>query len=198
MATAGGHEAGSRPTRMLAGFSQVERRDAPETALRYISAQPVTDAIRRDQMSVASMTQLAKKDPTTPENALGLITAYIPSEAIAVYLGALGILIPATTATEDQVARVRLICFAIGLLVALVIAFANLDSTGLEVREAYRRRIVVAVLAAVGFAIYAAATPSFFIANTFNTISFTQYASVAALAAAPLMPVVAKALGVRE
>ena len=149
-------------------------------------------------MSVSSMTRLAEHDPAPTENALGLITAYIPSEAIAVYLAALGILIPGAIATEDQVTRVRLICFVAGLAVALVIAFANLDSTGMTTREAYRRRFVVAVLGGVAFAIYAAATPTFFFGGTFNTIPFTEYAAVAAIVAAPVMPVVAKALSVRK
>ena len=148
-------------------------------------------------MSVSSMTQLAKKGASQPENALGLVTAYIPSEAVAVYLAALGILVPTSLATADQVARVRLVCFAAGLAVAIVIAFANFDPAGLNPREALRRRAVVAVLASIAFAIYAAATPSFFIGGAYNTIQFTQYASVAAIVAAPLLPVVAKALGVR-
>ena len=148
-------------------------------------------------MSVASMTQLAQSGASTPENALALIAAYIPSEAIAVYLAALGILIPTSAATADQVARVRLICFAAGLLIAVVISFVNLDSTNLPTREAYRRRIVVAVIAAIGFVIYSSATPDFFFNNTYLTIAFTQWAAVAAIVAAPLLPWLAKALGVR-
>lgn len=148
-------------------------------------------------MSVASMTELAKTSAKDPPNALSLIVAYIPSEAIAVYIAALGILIPGSTATEEQVGRVRLVCFFAGLAVAIVIAFANFDATDLERREAYRRRAVVAVLAGVAFLIYAAATPSFFYANTLLTIAFTQWAAAAAIVSAAIMPVVAKALGVR-
>lgn len=149
-------------------------------------------------MSVASMTELAQDSARAPSNALSLIVAYIPSEAIAVYIAALGILIPGTTATSDQVSRVRLVCFVAGLAVAIVIAFANFDSTGIERNEAYRRRIVVAVLAGVAFLIYAAATPSFFYGDTFLTIAFTQWAAAAAIVSAAIMPIVAKALGVRR
>jgi hypothetical protein len=149
-------------------------------------------------MSVASMTELANDSARAPSNALSLIVAYIPSEAIAVYIAALGILIPGAQATPEQVGRVRLVCFFAGLAVAVVITFANFDAANLEVREAYRRRTVVAILAAVAFLIYAAATPSFFYGDTLLTIPFTQWAAAAAIVSAVVMPVVAKALGVRD
>jgi hypothetical protein len=150
-------------------------------------------------MSVASMAKLAQENATAPPNPLGLLTAYIPSEAIAVYIGALGILIPTADATPDQVGRVRLVCFFAGLLVAIIIAFANFDRSGItDTREVWRRRIVVAVLAVVAFAVYAAATPSFFYDDAFLTIPFTQWAAAGALVTAVVLPIVAKALGVRQ
>lgn len=149
-------------------------------------------------VSVASMAKLAQNDAAEPANALNLITAYIPSEAIAVYIGALGILIPTAEATADQVTRVRFACFAAGILIAILISFLNFDATGVEAREAFRRRIVVSVLAAFTFLVYAAATPSFFYSNAFLTIAFTQWAAVLALVVAVVLPYVAKALGVRK
>lgn len=149
-------------------------------------------------MSVATMTDLAQSNPTPTKNALSLIAAYIPSEAIAVYLAALGILAPTNQATPDQVARIRLICFGAGLLVAIVIAFADFNSANLSTREAYRRRFFVAVLAGASFAVYSAATPDFFVQNTYLTIGFTQWAAGFAIFFAVLIPVVAKALRVRQ
>jgi hypothetical protein len=175
------------------------RRKIKRRASARLERPPVSAAgAEGEPVSVSTMTQLAENGAGTPQNALGLIAAYIPSEAIAIYLAALGILAPSATASPDQIVRVRLICFAAGLLVAVVIAFANLSAQGLTTGEANRRRLVVAALSGVAFAIYAAATPDFFFNNTYLTIGFTQWAAVGALVAAPLMPWLAKALNVRN
>jgi len=151
-------------------------------------------------MSVATMAKLAEPGATAPANTLGLITAYIPSEAIAVYIGALGILIPAAEATPEQIGRVRLVCFVAGVLVAAVIAIANVDPKKIpDARELWRRRAVIAVLAGVAFAIYAAATPSFFVQDKWLTIPISQWAAFAALVGTvAVFPPLAKSLGVRE
>lgn len=150
-------------------------------------------------MSVASMAKLAEDQAEPPPNTLNLITAYIPSEAIAVYIGALGILAPTAEATADQVGRVRLICFGAGLLVATLIAVLNVDPSKVPgTAELWRRRLVVTLLAGVAFAIYSAATPSFFFEDNFLTIAFTQWAAAAALVSAVVLPPLAKLLGVRE
>lgn len=149
-------------------------------------------------MSVASIAQLAGNDAPAPANRADLIARYIPSEAIAVYIGALGILVPGGEATPGQVSLVRLICFGLGIVVALIIASANLNTTGItEPGEARRRRIVVAALAALAFALYAAAMPGFFYTSTILTIAFTEWATCAAIAAAIILPYAAPALGVR-
>ncbi|HEV8488487.1 MAG TPA: hypothetical protein VGQ58_01725 [Candidatus Limnocylindrales bacterium] len=151
-------------------------------------------------MSVASMAKLAEPGATPPANALNLITAYIPSEALAVYIGALGILVPTAEATPDQIGRVRLVCFLAGLAVAAVIAVANVDAKKIpDPRELWRRRLVIAALAGVAFAIYAAATPSFFVQDTWLTIPISQWAAFAALiGTVAVFPPLAKSLNVRD
>ena len=151
-------------------------------------------------MSVATMAKLAEPGATAPPNTLGLITAYIPSEALAVYIGALGILVPNAEATPEQIGRVRLICFLAGLAVAAVIAVANVDGKKIpDVRELWRRRLVVAALAGVAFAIYAAATPSFFVEDAWLTIPVSQWAAFAALiGTVAVFPPLSKALNVRN
>ena len=151
-------------------------------------------------MSVASMAKLAEPGATPPVNTLSLITAYIPSEAIAVYIGALGMLVPSAEATNEQVGRVRAICFLAALAVATVIAIANVDPKTIpEARERWRRRIVVAALAGVSFAIYAAALPSFFIQDKWLTIPISQWAAFAALiGTVAVFPPLAKSLNVRD
>lgn len=150
-------------------------------------------------MSVATMAKLAEGDATPPANTMNLISAYIPSEAIAVYIGALGILVPTAEATASEVGRIRLVCFALGVLVAVVIAIGNVNPAKVTgAAELWRRRLVVAALAGVAFSVYAAATPSFFFQDTYLTIAFTQWAAIAALVCAIVLPPLAKFLGVRE
>ena len=145
------------------------------------------------------MAKLAQDDAQPPPNPLNLLAAYIPAEALAVYLGALGILIPTAQATPDQVGLVRFVCFAAGVVVAVLIAFFNFTpGKDMTASTIWYRRIVVAILAVVAFTSYAAATPSFFFTNTYLTISFTQWAAAAALLIAVLLPVVAQRLGVRK
>jgi hypothetical protein len=81
--------------------------------------------------------------------------------------------------------------------VAVAIAFVNFKAPeGVNATEAWRRRIVVAVLAAGAFTIYAAATPTFFYENKLLTIAFTQWAAVAAVVAAVILPPIAGVFGV--
>ena len=150
-------------------------------------------------MSVTSMASMATKEPAEQTtSALELLAAYIPSEAIALYLAALGILTPAASASEDAVTKVRLICFLLGAAAAVLIAFVGVNEapSGAK-RGKWYRRIVVAILANVAFAAYAAATPSFFYSNTFLTIPFTQWAAVATIVIALVLPSIAGVVGVR-
>jgi peptidoglycan/LPS O-acetylase OafA/YrhL len=153
-------------------------------------------------MSVSTMARLAEGDSATPDStlqsAIRLVAAYIPAEAIAVYIAVLGILSPATEATTDQVTAIRVISFLIGILVAVALAFVTFKGKQLTRAEQRRREIVVAILAAVSFAIYAAAMPSFFIKTPILTIPWGQWAAVIAVVTAVAMPSIAKALGVRR
>ena len=162
-------------------------------------------------MSVATMARLAEEPAdkvpaaaaadtdSTFRSSLTLLAAYIPSEALAAYLAALGFLVPATDATVEQIFNVRVICFAIGFALALVLAVVTFNGRGLHIREQVKRRVLLALLAGVAFAIYSAATPSFFWSDLrFLTIAFTQWAAVAAIVTAMGLPYFAKALGVRK
>ncbi|MGK2849571.1 MAG: hypothetical protein ACSLFN_01455, partial [Candidatus Limnocylindrales bacterium] len=65
-------------------------------------------------------------------------------------------------------------------------------------REQRRRQVIVAALAAVAFAVYAAAMPSFFVTVTILGLGISQWAAVVAILVALFMPMVAKALKVRR
>jgi hypothetical protein len=145
------------------------------------------------------MATMATKDPNEQAtSALQLLAAYIPSEAIALYLAALGILTPAATASEEAITRVRLICFLLGAAAAVLIAFVGVTEAPSGARRGkWYRRIVVAILANVAFVAYAAATPTFFYSNTFLTIPFTQWAAVATIVIALVLPSIAGVVGVR-
>lgn len=153
-------------------------------------------------MSVSTMARLAEGDSAEPDStlqsALRLVAAYIPSEAIAMYIAVLGLLNPPATATSQDVTIIRIICFVIGILVAVSLPFATFKGGNLTRREQRRRQIVVAVLAAVAFAVYAATMPSFFFGEPILTIGFSQWAAVVTIIVALFMPIIAKALNVRR
>jgi phosphoglycerol transferase MdoB-like AlkP superfamily enzyme len=153
-------------------------------------------------MSVSTMARLAEGDSATPDStlqsAIRLVAGYIPAEAIAVYIAVLGILSPASDATEDQVTAIRLISFVIGLVVAVALAFVTFKGKQLTRAEQRRRELVVATIAGVSFAIYAAAMPSFFVKGTILTIPLGQWAAVLAIVTALALPSIAKGLGVRK
>lgn len=153
-------------------------------------------------MSVSTMARLAEGDTAEPDStlqsAVRLIAGYIPAEAIATYIAVLGLLTPGAGASADQVQLIRLVCFVIGLAVSVGLAFITFKGGNLTKREQQRRQWVVAGLAAVGFAIYAAAMPSFFFQTEILTIPWGQWAAVLAIIAALVMPTVAKAVRVRK
>lgn len=153
-------------------------------------------------MSVSTMARLAEGDSATPDStlqsAIRLVAGYIPAEAIATYIAVLGILSPGSDATTEDVTAIRVISFLIGGVVAFGLAFITFKGTSLTKREQRRREVVVAVLATVSFAIYAAAMPSFFIKTTILTIPWGQWAAVIAIVTAVSMPAIAKALNVRK
>lgn len=154
-------------------------------------------------MSVTSMARLASGNEetsttTTFKNALSLVAAYIPSEALAIYLATMGLLIPATSANAEQIFRIRIVCFLVGFGVALFLAYVGFERGDLSQVESRRRRIVVMAFAGLAFIIYSAATPLFFLSDlNFLTISWTQWAAVVAIVAASVLPYFAKALNIR-
>lgn len=153
-------------------------------------------------MSVSTMARLAEGDSAEPDStlqsALRLVAAYIPSEAIAVYIAVLGLLNPTSAATSQEVVTIRFIVFLVGLLVAVSLAFVTFKGGNLTKREQRRRQAVVAGLGAVAFAVYAAAMPSFFFSGTILTVGFSKWAAVAAILMALFLPIVARALHVRR
>ena len=153
-------------------------------------------------MSVVTMARLAEGDSVQPDStlqsSLRLIAAYLPSEAIAAYIVLLGLLNPTQAATSDEVTIVRLLCFAIGVFVSFGLAFVTFQGGGLTRREQQRRQIVVGLLAAVSFATFAAAMPSFFYQGTVLSLGFSQWAAVVAVIVAVVMPTIARVLRVRK
>lgn len=153
-------------------------------------------------MSVSTMARLAEGDSAEPDStlqsAIRLIAGYIPAEAIATYIAVLGLLSPGNDASPDQVRVIRIVCFVIGLLVSVGLAFVTFKGRQLTKREQQRRQWIVAAMAAIGFAIYAAAMPSFFLQGSILTIPFSQWAAVLAIIAALILPSIARAVGVRK
>lgn len=153
-------------------------------------------------MSVSTMARLAEGDSATPDStlqsAIRLVAGYIPAEAIIVYIAILGVLSPSSEATTDEVTVIRVIAYLIGIAVAIGLAFIAFKGNSLTKREQRKREIIVAALAAVAFAIYAAAMPSFFVKDAILTIPFGQWAAILAIVTALAMPSIAKALGVRK
>jgi hypothetical protein len=153
-------------------------------------------------MSVVTMARLAEGDTVQPDStlqsSLRLIAAYVPSEAIAVYIILLGLLNPPAESTADDVTVVRLVVFVIGVLTAFALSFITFQGKGLTRREQQRRQIVVGVLATISFATFAAAMPSFFFRATIVSIGFSQWAATTVVIVAVLMPTVARLLRVRK
>lgn len=153
-------------------------------------------------MSVSTMARLAEGDSAEPDStlqsALRLVAAYIPAEAIAIYIAVLGLLNPATGATTSDVTIIRFICFVIGIIVAISLPFVTFKGGNLTKREQRRRQVIVAALAAVAFAVYAAAMPSFFVTVTILGLGISQWAAVVAILVALFMPTVARTLHVRR
>lgn len=153
-------------------------------------------------MSVSTMARLAEGDSAEPDStlqsALRVVAAYIPAEAIAIYIAVLGLLNPTTGATTEDVTIIRFISFVIGVVVSISLPFVTFKGGNLTKREQRRRQVIVAALAAVAFAVYAATMPSFFVTVTILGIGISQWAAVVAILVALFMPMVAKALKVRR
>ena len=104
-------------------------------------------------MSVSTMARLAEGDSAEPDStlqsALRLVAAYIPSEAIALYVVVLGLLNPSLEATSEDVTIVQFVCFVVGIVVAISLPFVTFKGGTLTRHEQRRRQVIVAGLAAV-------------------------------------------------
>jgi hypothetical protein len=149
-----------------------------------------------------AMARLAEGDTAEPDStlqsALRLLAAYVPSEAIAIYIAVLGLLNPTTEASSQAVTIIRATCFAIGLIVPISLPFVTFKGGNLTRHEQRRRQVIVAALAAVSFAVYAATMPSFFFSATILTIGFSHWMAVVAILMALFLPMVARKLHVRR
>jgi hypothetical protein len=155
---------GPRPAGGPIGQPPVEPGPAPE-----IGGAPISSG-----SNVSSRAQAA----------LEAIAGYIPSEALALYIGALGAFQPATDASKWIV---------LGAGVALVILFAGWNAADRATRPAPRKIAVVVVLAVVSFVTYAAALPgSPFISVWAQAPVAAGYVAVALSVLLPRFAVLAK------
>jgi len=135
---------------------------------------------------VAGTELTSDSDARSPWQAsLDAIAAYIPSEALAVYIAAIGAFQPAST-------DARWLWFGIGIV--LVLAFGALSALDRQTRPGMQMFAIVMVLAVVSFATYAGALPG----SPF--LAFHPQATVAsgivALALSFALPRVARIVGV--
>lgn len=148
-------------------------------------------------MSVYSMAKQAQDGAEPPKDWVSAVTTYIPSEALAIYVALLGILVPSDT---KQMQNVWLLCVAVGIVTTLVVAWTSFDASTSPVSqpEAARRRIFVAVLGSGAFIGYALATQSFLGGNPPLTIAWTAWGTAIAALITLLGPVIAKAFRIRD
>lgn len=128
----------------------------------------------------------AATDPrSTVQAALETIAAYIPSEALAVYIAAIGVLQPASSVE-------RWFWLGIGLLAVLV--FAVLGALDREVRLPTDKLVIVIVLGVISFLAYAGALPD----SPFLQfdVRATAVAGIVALALSLGLPRLARIVGV--
>jgi hypothetical protein len=134
------------------------------------------------------MTALATtgSDPTTAiQSALEAIAGYIPSEALAIYITAVGILQP-----DSDTKRWFWLLVGMGV----VVAFLALGALDRKVRAPINKTIIVGIFGLVSFAAYAGALPG----SPFLQIDAqaTAYAGIFALALSLVLPRLARILGV--
>jgi hypothetical protein len=157
-------------------------------------------------MSVMAMAQMATparrtkpKEESDPERALRLIAAYIPSEALAVYLALLGILVPVAGTPGGQVFAVRLITFVVGLALVVSLVYLSYKPAPQETAAtSNKKRFLLSVLAVIAFAAYSIATPGGILTDlAFLGIASTIWGGAAAIVLALVLPYAADKLGLR-
>jgi hypothetical protein len=125
------------------------------------------------------------------------IATYIPSEAVALYLFALGVLIPVSGTPEGQVSAVKFIAFGVGLIAAIALVPAGFNAGTMATSEARRRVIVLMALSAVAFCLYSVATPAGPWDGSMLGVPTTAWGGVIGGAFTLLAPIIAGWLGVR-
>lgn len=152
-------------------------------------------------MSVYSMAKNAEE--ADPKSYLVALKDYIPAEALAIYIVAVGFVAPAKEATGRDVAVVTGFALTIGLIASAVIAVATLTGDvqgrgllGGKVSELNRRRIAVVFVAWSALVAYIAATLQP-LGITVATVDLSRFLAVIAALWAVILPFVATALGVR-
>ena len=153
-------------------------------------------------MSVYSMAKSAE-DEAEAKSYLVALKDYIPAEALAIYLFAVGILSPAADATSTDIAALKVFCFVVGLLAVAFITLRSFESDKAKgnafksVSEATRRRVVVIFLAWSAFFAYVLASlvPTGY---ELASVELTRFAVVIAALWALILPGVADQLGVRK
>ena len=136
-------------------------------------------------MSVSSMARLAEGDSAVPDLRFRARCASwrptSPRRRSRSTSPSWGWLNPSVEATSQDVTIVRFLCFVIGIVVAVSLPFVTFKGGNLTRREQRRRQVIVAGLAAVAFAVYAATMPSFFFSASILTIGLSQWAAVVAI-----------------
>lgn len=153
-------------------------------------------------MSVYAM---AKNAEETGEGKSYLVALkdYIPAEALAIYIFAVGFLAPAKDAKGADVAIITGFSLAVGLVASAVIAVGALtgdvSGNGLlngRVSEKTRRRVAVILVAWSALIAYVLATLQPF-GVAIATVDIARFLAVLAALWAVVLPFVASALGVR-
>ena len=154
-------------------------------------------------MSVYAMAKNAE-ETGDGKSYLVALKDYIPAEALAIYIFAVGFLAPAQDAQGTDVALITGFSLVVGLIASAAIAVGSLtgDVTGDglldgRVSEMTRRRVVVIFVAWSALIAYVAATLQPF-GVEIATVDIARFLAVLAALWAVVLPFVASALGVRD
>ncbi len=153
-------------------------------------------------MSVYAMAKNAE-ETNDAKSYLVALKDYIPAEALAIYIFAVGFLAPAKDANGIDVAIITGFSLVVGLIASAAIAVGSLtgdvQGNGIldnKVSEKTRRRIVVIFLAWSALVAYVLATLQPF-GVAIATVDVARFLAVIAALWAVVLPFVASALGVR-
>jgi RsiW-degrading membrane proteinase PrsW (M82 family) len=149
-----------------------------------------------DDMSVATMADLASDEPRSAaadSSYLRQLAKYIPSEAIAIYLLALGLFVPVTGTTTEALAW-KWVALIVGLVLALVIIGLTFRADKSDKRS---KLIWLLLFAVVGFLVYTLATPGGPWPDPIFGVAATAVGTVAAVFYTAVAPLLAPRVGFR-